>query len=137
MAKAVNGFSRRFTDVHAYTRATVTAAERGGLVIPFLFGAVAQLGEHRLCKPGAVGSNPSSSTIRKEKPMPDTRQYVKNGGYHCVYCDSRAIRPVGPPELFWAGGVYAHKINQKMECEDCQKEWSDCYTLNTVVLEED
>ena len=26
-------------------------------------GAVAQSGEHRLCKPGVVGSNPSSSTL--------------------------------------------------------------------------
>ena len=27
------------------------------------FGAVAQLGEHRLCKPGVVGSSPIISTI--------------------------------------------------------------------------
>ena len=30
---------------------------------PEHFGAVAQLGEHRLCKPGVVGSIPISSTI--------------------------------------------------------------------------
>ena len=32
-------------------------------------GAVAQLGEHRLCKPGVVGSSPIRSITIKESPM--------------------------------------------------------------------
>ena len=40
------------------------------LVLVVRFGAVAQLGEHLLCKQGVVGSNPSSST----KPADGTRK---------------------------------------------------------------
>ena len=42
------------------------------------FGALAQLGEHLLCKQGVVGSIPSTSTIRRTTPRHQFRQQRSN-----------------------------------------------------------
>ena len=42
-------------------------AVEAGLARVSGIGAVAQLGEHRLCKPGVAGSIPVRSTIRRER----------------------------------------------------------------------
>lgn len=64
--------------------------------------------------------------------MLDTRQYIKEGGVNCVYCHSKNIATVGMVILEGGGGA-----TQSVECHDCGKMWTDCYVLDSVVLEED
>ena len=50
-------------------------------------GAVAQLGEHLLCKQGVVGSIPSSST--SQRPVPErvsARENPEASGATCAVC---------------------------------------------------
>src|SRR5215212_9749419 len=53
------------------------------------FGAVAQLGERRLCTAEVRGSNPLGSTLRSGLPMANTREEkspgIKTRGYYTNY----------------------------------------------------
>ena len=42
-------------------------------------GAIAQLGEHLLCKQGVVGSIPTGSTNLKPADCPNTHQFLRPG----------------------------------------------------------
>ena len=42
-------------------------------------GAIAQLGEHRLCKPGVAGSSPAGSTVQLKNPPLESM--IPNGGF--------------------------------------------------------
>jgi transposase-like protein len=54
-------------------------------------------------------------------------EYIDNGGVLCPYCKSKDIEAVGPVDLDGSYGV------QRVVCSECEKEWSDCYTLTGFI----
>ena len=53
-------------------------------------------------------------------------KYVKNGGGFCPYCGSEQYE--GGSLDFESGGIY-----QQIVCNDCGKDWIDCYSLTSVL----
>jgi hypothetical protein len=64
--------------------------------------------------------------------MPDTRQYIKEGGVNCVYCQSSKVRTINKPTLQEGGSVV-----QDVACDMCGHGWMDVYELTSVVLTEE
>jgi hypothetical protein len=56
-------------------------------------------------------------------------EYINQRGMHCPWCKSLDIQT---GEL----NQGATEIYQNVSCDKCGKEWTDCYTLTGVTLEE-
>lgn len=65
--------------VHEYRREAFNEEIEQKASFPRVRGAIAQLGEHRLCKPRVVGSIPTGSTkIQAQKEFKNVRKRRKN-----------------------------------------------------------
>jgi transposase-like protein len=58
------------------------------------------------------------------------KTYIVNGGIRCPFCNSGTIS---------GEGFYTDNGNawQKVECQDCGKEWKDLYTLVGIEVTEE
>ena len=61
------------------TRANRATSRSAPRLSSFSHGAIAQLGEHRLCKPGVAGSSPAGSTVQLKNPPLESM--IPNGGF--------------------------------------------------------
>ena len=55
----------------------------------------------------------------------ETDRYVKDGGVNCPYCQSDQIEGDGVE-------VDAGRAWQEMFCPNCEKSWTDRYTLTSI-----
>lgn len=53
-------------------------------------------------------------------------KYVKDGGGYCPFCGSADY---GGHSLDFEGNA----IYQRISCNDCGRDWVDCYTLTNVL----
>ena len=51
------------------------------------------------------------------------KDYILKGGVRCPFCNSSNIT---------AGVFHGQAVGQKVECEDCHREWWDVYKLVDV-----
>lgn len=72
-----------------------------------------------------MSKNPNKHKLTKT----DVRKYVKKGGVDCPYCGHYDIQ----------GGsinIDLGRAHQEMTCNNCDAQWDDGYTLDSVLPEE-
>ncbi len=60
----------------------------------------------------------------------EIQDYIDIDGANCLFCGSQEIEVTGMPE--WE----EHDVHQEVVCNDCDRIWTDIYTLTDVEFEE-
>ena len=62
----------------------------------------------------------------------EVKQYVRNGGESCPYCNAGSLTIVGSFEEADETTVF-----RQVKCDCCQKSWTDEFTLSGITEHED